>query len=104
MTLQEQILDLIECYPVMTSPDGEVEYIDIKAIRRAAAIASVDRGFLIERSNGGYPEWLYVCGEVFNWTRDSLEAIRFSRRVDAEQVAAVIGEDVDLITEHQWGG
>ncbi len=63
----------------------------------------VESGYLIERSNQGYPEYLYVSGEIFNWTRSAIEGIRFCRRVDAEQVAAVIGEDVDRICQHQWG-
>lgn len=63
----------------------------------------VERAWLIERKYKGVPEWL--CGEswAFNWTRDSLKAIRFCRREDAEQVAAVVGDEVDCITEHQWG-
>lgn len=62
-----------------------------------------DRAWLIERRSGGIPEWLYVHNEFFQWTRESLLAIRFCRREDAEQVAAVIGEDAEYVTEHQWG-
>lgn len=59
------------------------------------------RGWLIERWRDR-PEWLFVEGEVFAWTPDSLKAIRFCRRQDAEQVASVIGEDAERITQHMW--
>lgn len=64
---------------------------------------TTEHGWLVERRSGGVPEWLYVHNEFFQWTRDSLLAIRFCRREDAEQVAAVIGEDCEYVTEHQWG-
>ncbi len=57
-------------------------------------------GWLIEREG---PEWLAGFGFSSNWTKDSLEAIRFSRRADAEKIAEVL-ENVDIsITEHIWG-
>jgi len=62
-----------------------------------------ESGFLIERSIGGCPVWLCVKLEQFDWTPDSLQAIRFCRREDADQLAALIGDDAELITEHSWG-
>lgn len=63
---------------------------------------TVHSAWLIERRTPS-PQWLVVDGEIFSWTGDSGKAIRFSRRSDAEQVAAVIGEDAEYITEHSWG-
>jgi hypothetical protein len=71
--------------------------------RHAEAGGEREAGWLIERRSGGIPEWLYVHNEFFQWTRDSLLAIRFCRREDADQVAAVIGDDAEYVTEHQWG-
>jgi hypothetical protein len=63
-------------------------------------LASPETGWLIECEG---PQWLCGFGFSANWTRDSLEAIRFSRRVDAEKIAEVL-ENCDIrITEHQWG-
>jgi hypothetical protein len=57
-------------------------------------------GWLIEIAG---PQWLCGFGFSASWTKDSLEAIRFSRRVDAEKIAEVL-ENCDIsITEHQWG-
>lgn len=61
-----------------------------------------ESAWLIERRTPSL-QWLFVDGEIFSWTSDSLKAIRFARRADAEQVASVIGEDAEYVTEHAWG-
>ena len=72
------------------------------------AQCNVDRGWLIQCRDdhtfmAGSPLWLCVTDEYFSWTPDSLQAIRFCRRSDAEQVAGMMGDEADRITEHQWG-
>lgn len=64
----------------------------------------IERGWLIERRIGPQPTWAKADDTGFSWTPDSLQAIRFSRRSDAEQVAAILGDDADaIVTDHQWG-
>lgn len=69
------------------------------AIQPAKAVASfwVVEQFIDGRSTG------YWDGGVFEWTLDSMKAIRFSRRADAEQVAEIV-EDTSRIAEHVWMG
>jgi hypothetical protein len=63
-----------------------------------------ETGWLIERRMQLPPEYLYVPDwSGFQWTQDSLKALRFSRREDAEQVAHIFENDDVYITEHQWG-
>jgi hypothetical protein len=62
-----------------------------------------ESGWLIENRDESSPRWLAVDCGVFDWTNDSLKAIRFCRREDADQIAEVVGEDADSITEHAWG-
>lgn len=64
--------------------------------------AQCETGWLLERTLPCQPVWLCVRDEHFDWTPDASAAIRFCRRSDAEQVAEIIGEDVDKITEHEW--
>jgi hypothetical protein len=66
---------------------------------------STETGWLIERRDYGIE---YLTGEASGyfprWTEDSLEAIRFCRRVDAERIAGIF-DDLDIhVCEHQWGG
>ena len=64
----------------------------------------IETGWLIESIKDGGIKYLTVPPDgVFGWTEDSLKAIRFCRREDAEMVATLIGEDVDKIAEHLWG-
>lgn len=58
--------------------------------------------WLIEREAINGPVYLTVHKDLFDWTRDSTEAIRFSRRQDAEMVARVIGDEVSRVAEHGW--
>jgi hypothetical protein len=67
-------------------------------------------GWLIElRDENGSPSWMTLkpaealWGLV--WTKDSSEALRFARRVDAEDYYACHIDDAPdtFITEHRWG-
>ena len=66
----------------------------------------IETGWLIESSelSSDGPRWLFVEDWAgFAWTNDSLKAIRFARREDAEQIIPML-ESVDCkATEHQWG-
>lgn len=58
-------------------------------------------GWLIERRTPE-TEYLVAWSGGFEWTKESLKAIRFCRREDANQVAEIFeGEDVH-ICEHMW--
>lgn len=65
-----------------------------------------ETGWLIEHEDE--PKWLTlkpaesmwgVC-----WTKDSIEALRFARRSDAEDYISAFMDDGPVrITEHRWG-
>ena len=67
-----------------------------------------ESGWLIEHEDEA--KWLTLRpGEAMCevcWTKDSLEALRFSRRSDAEDYVSAHfgGEGPLLITEHKWMG
>jgi hypothetical protein len=65
--------------------------------------ADIDTGWLIERLGANGPEWLIAWSGGFDWTTDSLKAIRFCRREDANQVAEIFESEDVHICEHQWG-
>jgi hypothetical protein len=60
-------------------------------------------GWLIENTDS---EWAYVTlkpTRSFRWTRDSVKALRFSRREDAESVMVFMqGWENLKVTEHLW--
>jgi len=58
-------------------------------------------GWLIERTIDGMVHYLTIEHEMVAWTSDSLKALRFARRQDADMFA--YGEDCERIAEHQWG-
>ena len=61
-----------------------------------------ERGWLIERQDKQPVEWLCAWSGGFDWTTDSLKAIRFCRREDANQIAEIFdGLDVHIL-EHIW--
>ena len=66
------------------------------------AYRNIESGWLIERVG---PEWLYIPNWfAVEWTKDSIEAIRFSRKSDAHQIAKMLTDYKDIeITEHTWG-
>jgi hypothetical protein len=66
----------------------------------------VETGWLIETAIDGRPHWWN--GHAFKadeWTCDSLQAIRFARKEDAEVVMArcCVAREPMSATEHQWG-
>jgi len=64
----------------------------------------VETGWLIEKKAvDGSPEWCCCWSGGFEWTKDSLKAIRFCRKGDANQVAELFEFEDVRITEHQWG-
>jgi hypothetical protein len=65
-------------------------------------MGQIETGWLIEKIVDDRPHWL-TCAWSFGWTDDSLNAIRFCRREDAEQIASMMENDDIRITEHQWG-
>ena len=60
-----------------------------------------ERGWLIERRDP-VTRYLTVVDEIFGWTEDSLDAIRFARRSDANKMAEIFETDDVYITEHEW--
>src|SRR5208337_2476327 len=59
--------------------------------------------WLIERDG---PQWLFVAGDMLEWSSDSLRALRFSRKQDAEAFL-VINAGLYMhcglkVTEHKW--
>lgn len=64
-------------------------------------------GWLIEHwnSNGGIylSEWFDIKLEDALWTKESNQALRFSRKEDAEAVINYFGWTEAMPTEHQWG-
>lgn len=57
-------------------------------------------GWLIEKDG---PLWIFCNGwGGFDWTSDSLKAIRFARRQDAEQVMQMIESADCKATQHKW--
>lgn len=68
-----------------------------------------ETGWVIERAeylNPGSGPYYLTVGEMdmFDWTPDSLLAIRFARRQDAEMVSRILDDDVGKIAEHMWCG
>lgn len=65
-------------------------------------MTAVETGWLIERvPSTGVPHWWDGCG----WTTNSLAAVRFARKCDAQAVIDnVMGAFYKTTaTEHQWG-
>lgn len=59
-----------------------------------------ETGWLIELpGTQGMPVWWTAAG----WTKDSLQAVRFCRREDAERTARGLSHPCIAITEHVWG-
>lgn len=75
-----------------------------------AAIPKEESGWLVETEADGHPCWLAVSGKLgLFWVKDSLEAIRFTRKEDAEAMALLqqsvlyssFGCEI-VATEHIW--
>lgn len=65
-----------------------------------------ESGWLCERTIEGSPHW-YAIGEEFedgfDWIKDSTKALRFARKVDAQNYIDEIGWTEVTATEHGWG-
>lgn len=74
-----------------------------QAKERISQASKDETGWLVEDSHKfGYPQYRYFDSTgLVGWTRDANEAIRFARRIDAEQFAAA-DEDAFHIVEHMW--
>jgi len=62
---------------------------------------SIEVGWLIEKIVNNRPHWL-TCAWSFGWTDKADTAIRFCRRVDAEQIASMMENEPIAIMEHSW--
>lgn len=62
-----------------------------------------ETGWLVERGGNGTPMYRTLEQGLPVWTPDSLKALRFARREDAELFAAE-DDDAWLVTEHSWEG
>lgn len=62
----------------------------------------MEHGWLLEQRKDGKILWLMLEHGMWDWTEDSLKALRFARRQDADAMADIIS-DADAVTEHQWG-
>ena len=64
-----------------------------------------ETGWLIESNHvDGTPHWFALGAEFENgeWTKDSVKALRFARKQDAEAYIYDIGWTVAVATEHAW--
>lgn len=67
---------------------------------------STELAWLIERRDYGGGEYLSgeASGYFPTWTKNFMEAIHFSRRIDAERIAGIF-DDLDIhVCEHGWDG
>lgn len=66
-----------------------------------------ESGWLIENTKiGDGPYWYYLDDKEedgWGWTKDSIKALRFARKSDADAFIADIGWNIVVATEHQWG-
>ena len=78
----------------------------IRLTRELGEARDVEAGWLIEHE--AEPKWLTLKpGEAAYevcWTKESNDALRFARRVDADDYASTFLEEGPVrITEHRWG-
>lgn len=88
----------IECStPVHTTVSSE----------RCAFKRMTETAWLIESRisyGDGRPRWWMGTGNPAPWTADSLEAVRFCRRRDAEAAMATLPDShTCFVSEHEWG-
>lgn len=80
---------------------------DAIAATEAAPVASEpEYGWLVEIAyTDGTPHWWSGRGGDDCWTKNSLDAIRYARKEDAEKVIEYFGwtSPPVIATEHQWG-
>ncbi len=77
----------------------------IRALQAQLMTKQPETGWLVENDNGGPCWWGRTPdGEAaFGWTKNSLMALRFARKEDAEAYIEEIGWTDVVATEHQWG-
>ena len=67
---------------------------------------SQETGWLLESSHiDGSPYWLALDATTedgWEWTKDSAKALRFCRKIDAENYIIDIGWTAVTATEHSW--
>ena len=62
-----------------------------------------ERGWLIERKDKPQPVWwMGHSSRGMEWTPNSLEAIRFARKIDADMVNVSLLGSCGEATEHAW--
>lgn len=100
-SLQESGLNRCECWADMPWAPHCHDCAEKK--KASSSITSNETAWLIERREPN-PEYLYVVDWFdFHWTTDSLKAIRFARREDAEQMLRMTETEVCFAVEHEWG-
>jgi len=63
-----------------------------------------ETAWLIESRFTPNPSWWMGTNHPAPWTRDSLQAVRFARKQDAEAARVSLPEvHVAFVSEHQWG-
>lgn len=74
-----------------------------KRAERAEARLKDETGWLIERIHLGRPMWLTLNSpHAYGWTGDSLEALRFGRKIDGEHFASCHVNEEVRVTDHEW--
>jgi hypothetical protein len=68
---------------------------------------SIEVAWLIEewdsKSSAFKARWWTLNGENGEWTKDSLRALRFARKIDAQAYIDDLGWTEAIPTEHRWG-
>lgn len=64
---------------------------------------TAETGWLLERLVGNSPVWFDGTSQN-HWTCDSIKAVRFARKQDAETIRDMLGMNTGLwvATEHEW--
>lgn len=57
--------------------------------------------WVIEKGDTKRPQYAACSNGVLFWSHLNKDALRFSRRVDAERIAELF-KDFDRVTEHGW--
>jgi hypothetical protein len=110
----EQLCTLLDASEVTRFGDAheivDTQTSNVLAFGRAVEAAvrqrldETERGWLIEHAQSlhSLPSYLTTRCDWYDWTSDSLRAIRFARREDADAVAGAIGDDAGRVCEHVW--
>lgn len=71
-----------------------------KSYTESKAMIHPETAWLVESVKDGHPTWLTIVDDKWDFTADSLRAIRFARKEDAEML---LFPDT-VATQHQWIG